>query len=70
MKADANPEADGILTKNNISLHPQSSHRLDKYLNLDGFLVKSLKVQSVLKGTGKSLKSLEKSLNTTIFCRP
>ena len=69
--------ADGIRTKNNISPHPQSggdiiqgSHRLEKYLNLEGFLVKSLKVKSVLKGTGKSLKSLEKSLNSTIFCRP
>ena len=38
--------------------------RLEKYLNL-----KSLKIKSVLKSTGKSLKSLEKSLNSTIFCR-
>ena len=47
----------------------QGSHRLEKYLNLDGFLEKSLKIKSALKRTGKSLKSLEKSLNSTIFCR-
>ena len=46
----------------------QGSHRLEKYLNLEGFLEKSLKIKSVLKSTGKSLKSLEKSLNSTIFC--
>ena len=44
-------------------------HRLEKYLNLEGFLEKSLKIKSALKSTGKSLKSLEKSLNSTIFCR-
>ena len=47
----------------------QSLHRLEKYLNLEGFLEKSLKIKSALKSTGKSLKSLEKSLNSTIFCR-
>ena len=47
----------------------QGSHRLEKFLNLEGFLEKSLKIQSALKSTGKSLKSLEKSLNSTIFCR-
>ena len=40
-----------------------------KYLNLEGFLEKSLKIESALKSTGKSLKNLEKSLNSTIFCR-
>ena len=45
----------------------QGSHRLEKYLNLEGFLEKSLKIKSTLKSTGKSLKSLEKSLNSTIF---
>ena len=40
-----------------------------KYLNLEGFFEKSLKMKSALKSTGKSLKSLEKSLNSTIFCR-
>ena len=47
----------------------QGSHRPEKYLNLEGFLEKSLKIKSALKSTGKSLKSLEKSLNSTIFCR-
>ena len=51
----------------NISL--QGSHRLKKCLNLEGFLERSLKIKDALKSTGKSLKSLEKSLNSTIFCR-
>ena len=38
-------------------------------LNLEGFLEKSLKIKSILKSTGKSLKCLEKSLNSSIFCR-
>ena len=42
----------------------QGSHRLEKYLNLEGFLEKSLNIKSALKSTGKSLKSLEKSLNS------
>ena len=42
---------------------------LEKYLNLEGFLEKSLNIKYALKSTGKSLKSLEKSLNSTIFCR-
>ena len=46
-----------------------SSHRFEKYLNLEGFLEKSLKLESALKSTGKLLKSLEKCLNSTIFCR-
>ena len=36
-----------------------SSHRLEKYLNLEGFLEKSLKIKSALNSTAKSLKSLE-----------
>ena len=47
----------------------QGSHRIKKSLNLEGFLEKSLKIKSALKSTRKSLKSLEKSLNSTIFCR-
>ena len=47
----------------------QGSHRLEKYLNLEGFLEKSLKIKSFLKSTGKSLKGLEKSLNSSIFCK-
>ena len=46
-----------------------NTHRLEKYLNLEGFLEKSLKIKSALKRTGKSPKSLEMSLNSTIFCR-
>ena len=46
----------------------QDSHRLEKYLNIDVFLEKSLKIKSALKRTGKSLEGLEKSLNSTIFC--
>ena len=47
----------------------QGSHRLEKYLNIEGFLEKYLKTKSVLKSTKKSLKGLEKSLNSTIFFR-
>ena len=49
--------------------HKQGLHRLEKYLNLEGFLEKSLKIKSALKRTGKSLKSHEKSLYSTVFCR-
>ena len=45
------------------------SHMLEKYLNSEGLLEKSLKIKSALKSTGKSLKGLEKSLNYTIFCQ-
>ena len=44
-------------------------HRLEKYLNLEGFLEKSLKIKYALKRTGTSFKGLEKSLNSSIFCR-
>ena len=47
----------------------QSLQRLEKYLTLEGFLEKSVNIKSALKSTGKSIKSLEKSLNSTIFCR-
>ena len=47
----------------------QGSQRLEKYLNLEGFLEKSLKIKSALKSTGKSFKGPEKSLNSSIFCR-
>ena len=47
----------------------QGSHRLEKCLNLESFLEKSLNIKFALKSTGKSLKSLEKSLNSSIFCR-
>ena len=42
---------------------------LEKYLNLEDFLEKSLKIKYALKSTGKSLKCREKSLNSSIFCR-
>ena len=45
----------------------QGSHMLGKYLNLESFLEKSLKIKYVLKSTGKSLKGLEKSLIFFLF---
>ena len=47
----------------------QGSHRLEKYLNLEGFLEKSLKIRYALKSTGKAHKGFEKSLISSIFCR-
>ena len=47
----------------------QDSHRLEKYLNWEGFVEKSLKIKYALKSTGKSLKCLEKTYNSSIFCR-
>ena len=47
----------------------QGSHRLEKYLNSEGFFENSLKIEPALKSTGKSLKGLEKSLNFTIYRR-
>ena len=41
----------------------QGSHRLEKHLNLEGFLEKYLKIKSALKSNGKSLKSLEKPVD-------
>ena len=58
-----------VLLNEHIQNMFQGSHRLEKYLNLETFLEKSSKIKSALKSTGKSLKSLEKSLNSTIFCR-
>ena len=49
------------------------AHRLEKYLNLEGFLEKSLKNKPVLKSTGKSLKALEfyhLQEDSTAFLRP
>ena len=54
--------------KEQILLGAQGSHRLEKYLNLEGFLEKSLKIKDALKSTGKLLKCLEKILNSSIFC--
>ena len=47
----------------------QGLHRLEKYLNLEDFLEKSLKIKYALKSTEKLHKGLEKSLNSTIFYR-
>ena len=46
----------------------QGLHRLEKYMNLEGFLEKSLKMKYALKSTGKLHNNLEKSLNSSIFC--
>ena len=35
----------------------QGSHRFEKYLNLEGFLEKSLKIKSTLENHLKALKS-------------
>ena len=45
----------------------QGSHRLEKYLNIQGCPEKSLKIKLTLKSTGKIMKGLEKSLNFTIY---
>ena len=47
----------------------QGSHRLKKYLSIEGFLEKFLKTKSALKSTGELLHGLEKSSNFTFFCR-
>ena len=58
-----------VITKicENLFSRIHGSHRLEKYLNLEGFLEKSLKIKSALKSTGKPPKSLEKSLNLLFF---
>ena len=43
----------------NICYDCQGSHRLEKYLNIEGFLKKSLKTKTALKSTGESLQGLE-----------
>ena len=45
-----------------IRIHTQKSHRLEKYLNIQDCLEKSLKIEFALKSTLKTLKDLEKSL--------
>ena len=47
----------------------QGSHRLEKYLNIQDCLEKSLNLKFALKNTWKTLKGLEKSLNFTIYRR-
>ena len=57
------------LANNIIIMEAQGSHRLENYLILEGFLEKSLKIKYALKRNRKSLECLEKSLNSSIFCR-
>ena len=45
----------------------QGSQRLEKYLNIQDCLEKSLKIKFALKSNWKTLKGLEKSLNFTIY---
>ena len=52
-----------------IVMYIQGEHRLEKYLNLESFLEKSLEIKSALKSPGKSFKGLEKSLISSFFCR-
>ena len=47
----------------------QGSHLLEKYLNIQDSLEKSLKIKFALKSTRKTLKGLEKALNFTIYRR-
>ena len=47
----------------------QGSHRLEKYLNIQGCLEKSLKIKFALKSTWKTLNGLGKSLNFTLYRR-
>ena len=47
----------------------QASHRLEKYLNIQDCLEKSLKIKFALKSTWKTLRGIEKSLNFTIYRR-
>ena len=54
----------GLSSKFHSGFLKKCSYRLEKYLNLEGLLEK---IKSALKSTGKSLKGLEKSLNSTIF---
>ena len=42
-----------------LVLHRQGSHMLEKYLNLEAFLEKSLKFRSALKMTGNYSKALK-----------
>ena len=47
----------------------QGSYRLEKYLNIQDYLEKSLKIKFALKSTGKTLKGLEMFMNFTIYRR-
>ena len=47
----------------------QGLHRLEKYMNIQDCLEKSLKIKFALKSNWKTLKGLENSLNFTIYRR-
>ena len=49
----------GDLEEDYAEFFLQGSHRLKKYLNLEGFLEKSLKIKSALKSTGNHSKALK-----------
>ena len=51
------------------ALSLQGSHRLEKYLNIQDCLEKSLKIKFALKSILKTLKGIKKSLIFTIFRR-
>ena len=48
-----------VLTDEKAGKLYQGSHRLEKYLNIEDFLEKCMKIKSALTSTGKSLKGLE-----------
>ena len=52
-----------ILEQYKVNSICQGSHRLEKYLNIQGYLEKSLKITFTLKSTWKTHRGLEKSLN-------
>ena len=53
----------------NATFQSQGLHWLEKYLNIQNCLEKSLKIKFALKSARKTLKGLEKSLNFTIYRR-
>ena len=52
-----------------LNQYKQGSHRLEKYLNLEGFLEKSLKIKYALKSTRKSCKGIKKVLEFFYFLK-
>ena len=63
------PEGNEFICSHQLQYKQRVRTGLKKYLNLEGFFEKSLKIKYSLKSTGKSLKCLEKTLNSSIFCR-
>ena len=59
--------ADNAAGRKSHFFHSQGSHRLEKYLKIQDCLEKSLKIKFALKSIWKTLKSIEKSLNFTIY---